>query len=189
VRAVSFLIVRNHRHGFVGYYRHSMESREPVEAFLVHGLEGLLAVLRTLFLLHSEKKSATLGRFRATMDDVMQNIFTQISDKSLYISMEYYLAFLLGTVLGIRIRRIRMFLGLLGLDPLVRGTDPQHWVGRFPPPFSKVCIVLWDIPATHFYVMQNIFTKVSDKCGSLLRISIEQDTVSVRKEHNLTKLL
>ncbi len=43
--------------------RHSMESREPVEVFLVHGLEGLLAVLRTLFLLYPEKKAATLGRF------------------------------------------------------------------------------------------------------------------------------
>jgi hypothetical protein len=28
-------------------------------------------------------------------------------------------------VLGIRIRRIRMFLGLPDLDPLVRGTDPD----------------------------------------------------------------
>jgi hypothetical protein len=30
----------------------------------VHGLEGLLAVLRTLFLLYPEKKAATLGRFK-----------------------------------------------------------------------------------------------------------------------------
>ncbi len=29
------------------------------------------------------------------------------------------------TVLGIRIRRIRMFLGLPDPDPLVRGTDPD----------------------------------------------------------------
>jgi hypothetical protein len=28
-------------------------------------------------------------------------------------------------VLGIRMRRIRMFLGLLDPDPLVRGTDPD----------------------------------------------------------------
>jgi hypothetical protein len=30
-----------------------------------------------------------------------------------------------GAVLGIRIRRIRMFLGLPETDPLVRGTDPD----------------------------------------------------------------
>ncbi len=29
-------------------------------------------------------------------------------------------------VLRIRIRRIRMFLGLLNPDPLVRGMDPDH---------------------------------------------------------------
>jgi hypothetical protein len=54
--------------------RHSMESREPVEAFLVHGLEGLLAVLRTLFLLYPEKKAATLGRFAPPNFDMTQNI-------------------------------------------------------------------------------------------------------------------
>ncbi len=51
-----------------------MESREPVEAFLVHGLEGLLAVLRTLFLLYPEKKAATLGRFAPPNFDMTQNI-------------------------------------------------------------------------------------------------------------------
>jgi hypothetical protein len=43
-------------------YRHSIESKEPVEGFLVYGLEGLLVVLRTLFTSYPEKKAATLGR-------------------------------------------------------------------------------------------------------------------------------
>jgi hypothetical protein len=37
------------------------------------------------------------------------------------------LGVVLKAVLGIRIRRIRMFLGLLDLDPLVRGPDPDPW--------------------------------------------------------------
>ncbi len=42
------------------------------------------------------------------------------------------------TVLGIRIRKIPMFLGLLDPDPLVRGTDPDPLVrGTDPDPASK----------------------------------------------------
>jgi hypothetical protein len=41
----------------------------------------------------------------------------------------------LHPVFGIRIRRIRMFLGLLNPDPLVRGTDPD------PSHFSYMCSV------------------------------------------------
>ncbi len=41
-----------------------------------------------------------------------------------FISLTYPKVFL-PSVLGVRIRRIRMFLGLLDLDPLVRGMDPD----------------------------------------------------------------
>ena len=38
-----------------------MESREPVDGFLVSGLEGLLAALRSLLARYPDKKAATLG--------------------------------------------------------------------------------------------------------------------------------
>jgi hypothetical protein len=54
--------------------RHSMESREPVEGYLVYGLEGLLAILKTLFTRYPDKKKDILGNSNEGRNSFFDNV-------------------------------------------------------------------------------------------------------------------
>ncbi len=73
-------------------------------------------------------------------------------------------------MLGIRIRRVRMFLGLPDLDPLVRGTDPDPLVrGAYPDPHQNVT------DPQHFFVGKSLKTVLDRGCCSVSPVFLGRD--------------